>query len=752
MTGKHDLIWQSPNFGPKDRQYKDEKTFQIHALQGEQHISACGKYTLQVTARQEDLKFDNFLGKTATFTLKVGYGHTLDKNFTGIITGFTKADTCFGNLDKVAGVDRHYNYRIEIQPKLWLLTQKYDSRVFNYTHEDDLFKVLDTIFKEHGIKYSRKKAEKKEEKKPGEPDKTPPKEPAKAPPRDYHEAYYYVQYRETDFNFVSRLLEEAGIWYYFDHEDDTLILCDAMSDVPWVGPHREVSYSEDKTSYGKVGHEETLFDFYFQRHVGPNRFMINDYNYETSQTDYLSEQNAQKPKQIPELAHYEHTRDFANRDGKKCTNMTKTRDMLNQTMLEEAVTAAQVARAMSTSRSLQAGYKFTLKKHFVKDYNQTWLITSMTMSVRQGDYTVLLAGVPMENAFRPPRKTPTPVIVSQQTATVVGQPGSEVYTDDLGRCKLRFHWDKDSEHDDKASMWVRVAQGYAGQNYGIQWTPRVGHEVLVSFVDGNPAHPVINGRVYNNINKPPLPKIKKYQNIIKTIKDNHIMFDDRDGAELLDLRAQRDMNTLVLSNHNLTIGGNATEQVGGDKCVTVQKDMQVIVEGFSKTRIKQDQVTEVEEGDRWVTVKQGDEFNMIENGDMITTVGGDTLTTINGTAVERYNNGLEISVSKSPRYLDVHKDDIKWVGGNVYLRCEGDRFTRVDKKYMMEAVNYECIADEKVEIAANKILIDAGSELVLQCGLNVIRLTEEEIKIEGVKITSTSVGMHKVAGGLVLIN
>ncbi len=746
MTGKHDLLWLTPNTGPKEKQYDDDKTFQIHALQGEQHISGCAKYSLRVTAKQEDLLFDDFLGKTAQFTLQVGDQLGLKKTFTGIITAFTKANTCFGNLKEKAGVDCHYNYRIEIQPKLWLLTKKYNSRVFSYTSEEDLFKVVETVLKEHGIKYSRKKINKEEEK-PHNDNKTQAGQepaPAKVPPRPYQESRYFVQYRETDYAFVTRLLEEAGVWFYFDHEDDSLILCDDMADIPWVGPHRALVYSEDKSAYHKEGFEETLFDFYLQRCVGPNRFTLNDYGYETPTTDWLREKKAAKPDQIPELEHYEHTREYADKAQGAVPAMDKTANMLCETMLEESQTAHQVAFAVSTSRSLQAGYKFSLKNHWIDRYNGAWLVTSMTMSVHQRDYTVTLKAVPMESTFRPARKTPVPMVTSQQTATVVGPAGSEIYTDELGRCKLHFHWDKTNPKDDKASMWVRVANGYAGKDYGIQWIPRVGHEVLVSFIDGNPAHPVINGRVYNKTNTPPLSSARKYQNIIKTIKDNHILFDDRDGAELLDLRAQKDMNTLVLNNHTLTVGADAGESVGGNKTVSVNKDSRFYVEGFSSRWTRKDEITEVEEGDRCVTVKKGDYYTEVNTGDMITTVGG--------TGISVYRSGWEISVSGSDRYLDVHKDDIKWIGGNDYLKVDGGRTVHIGEAYKNEAKSYSLIAEDKVEIHGKSVTISADKEVIMQCGNNSITITPKDIQIQAIEITSTSVGTHKVSGGLVMIN
>ncbi|CAM2011080.1 type VI secretion system Vgr family protein [Acanthopleuribacter pedis] len=754
MSGKHDLLWHLPNQGPQEQQYADGKTFQIHGMTGEQHISHLAKYELRVTAKQEDLISDDFLGKVASFELLVGDELKLKKTFSGVITDFTKSDTCFGNTTCKEGVDCHYNYHLTIQPKLWFLTQRFNSRVFSYTNEEDLFKVIETVLKEHDVKFSRKRIDKKEEK---SPEKGKKKEPegqnrendpkagnSGKKVRAYHETRYVVQYRETDYAFISRLLEQEGVWFYFDHEDDTLVFCDDMGDIPWMGPHRTLSYCEDKSAYHKEGFEETLFDFHYTRAVGPNRFIINDYNYETADTDWQRHAYGNCSKHTPELTHYEHTRAYANKPkgGQKAMDATGT--MLCETMMQEAMAASHMGRAVSTSRSLQAGHKFTLQDHWIKRFNGGWVVTSLVMSVHQRDYTVTVKALPMSEKFRPARKTPAAAIHGQQTATVTGPAGSDIYTDDLGRCKIHFHWDLDNKKDDKASMWVRVANGYAGKDYGIQWIPRVGHEVLVSFIDGNPSHPVINGRVYNQTNTPPIPAARKTQNIIKTIKDNHILFDDKDGAELLNLRAQKDMNALVLNNYTLTVGADATESIGGDRTVVVQKDQRIRVHGNGSLWINDDYNIEVEKGDRCATVKAGDDYTEVECGDKITTVGG--------TSIDTFKNGWEASVSGSDRFLDVYKDDIKWVGKDTYLKVDGANYTDIMGDYMINSSLFQVIADKEIRLEAPKIHICGIEELKLSSGSNQITLTPEEIKIEGIKVLSTSVGRNIVAGGLVMIN
>lgn len=765
MSGKNDLYWKSPNQGPSELQYTFPKhnnhqaTFNIISMNGEQHISDLACYRLHVTSKQNDLKADDFLGKSASFELMVGHDLKKKKTFSGIITAFTKSETTFGNLPKEKpGIDRQYNYYLEMKPKMWLLTQKYNSRVFSYTNEEDHLKVVETILKEHKVTFCLNKIEKAEEKDPnkdnaksaktkggGDPDPGqdhPAQKQAEAKPRTYREDRYWVQYRETDYQFVSRLLEEAGRWFYFDHEQDILVLCDTMRDIPWVAPHRELNYSEDKSMFGKTGFDEQLYDLYYQRYAGPNRFIIKDYNYETPSTDWTRETEFATP-HVPPLEHYEHTREYADKPQGCGSAMDKAGVTLCETMMEEAVAAAHLGRAVSTSRSLQAGYRFKMNHHWIERFNAQWLITSTSISASQGDYTVALKAQLMDTPFRPARKTPHASIWGQQTATIVGPAGSEIYTDDLGRCKIHFHWDRLNPKDEKASMWVRVANGYAGKDYGIQWIPRVGHEVLVSFMDGNPAHPVINGRVYNDTNKPPLPAARKYQNIIKTIKDNHILFDDKDGAELLDLRAQKDMNTLVLANHTLTIGGDANESVGGDKGEIIQGDKSVSVHGDHSLSVC---------GDNWVCVNenfmtivdQGDHRLLVASGDKIVDVSaGDAHTRVKGKSTNIIESGYDLAIYSGNYQLDAWADRKVWVNKKDHLSV-GSREVFVEKNHILSAENHV--------IKGTTIQLVAAELIKLQVGTNSITLSTQGIHTQGTSIKAVSKGDHQVAGGLVMIN
>ena len=542
-----DLIWKSPGSG-----------VELISLQVSQTLSDLYVIRAEIRSEEKGLKPADLLHADAKIAIKCGDELKDERLLCGIITRFAQKRTRHGNLQNASG--KNYLYHVEIRPKMWMLVRQYRSKVFqNKNAQGIVSEVLDT----YGITY---------------------KWDLGPSPKDRK---YTVQYEESDYAFVSRLLEDEGICFFFDHEADKVVFSNHAKGHPDCKPKAKAEYVEEISPRFQFGKHEFVRDFVYEETVGTGAFALNHYNPETSQMSLMADTTEGEPPCFPEVEVYEHTRNYKDKgEGVYYNDLRR----------EEQVARMKIGRGATSCRSLEAGHTMTLEGHFRDELNCKWLITSCTISMSHGDFHCKYTALPADVTFRPPRKTPRPKVLGLQTATVTGPKGSKVYLNDMGCCKLQFHWDREGKKDDSASMWVRVSNNYAGKDYGIQWIPRVGHEVLVTFVNGDPDQPIVTGRVYNDYNSAPLGPALKWQNIIKSIKDNHIMFDDEDDKELVDIRAEKDMNTLVINDKSITVGHDMTTTVGNDSKETVKKNKSVTVE--------EEDYTETVGRDKTVTVKK----------------------------------------------------------------------------------------------------------------------------------------------------
>ena len=523
-----DLIWKSPG-----------KEIECISLSFHQAISELYLIHAEIKSADDGLAFADMLHANAKIVIKCGDELADDRILSGIVTRFTQKRTRHGNIDKASG--KNYLYDVEIRPAFWMLVRQHRSKVFQ---KKNAKQIVSEVLNEHGVQHQWKLQES-------------PK---------YRE--YTVQYDESDYRFVSRLLEDEGICFYFDHKAGKVIFANHPGGHEDCTPKAEARYVEEISPRFQYGKHEFIRDFSYEETVGTGAFVLNHYNYETSLINIKAEETEDKVPCFPEVEVYEHSRNYKNKaEGSYYAKIWR----------EEQVARVKVARGATTCRSFEAGYTMTMTDHFRGELNRKWLLTSCAINMEQGKYHCQFTALPADLPFRPVAKTPRPKVYGLQTAKVTGPDGAKVYLDKLGRCKLQYHWDREGGKDEKASMWVRVSNNYAGKDYGIQWIPRVGHEVLVTFIDGNPDLPIVTGRVYNDFNTPPLGPANKWQNIIKSIKDNHIMFDDKDGKELVDVRAERDMNTLVVHDDAQSVGNNRSISVGVNHDESIGKNMGIQV-------------------------------------------------------------------------------------------------------------------------------------------------------------------------------
>ena len=420
----------------------------LRAFRGEERISGLFEFRLEMVSEDNAIDFSSIVGKpvTVTLTLSSDTEHYLH----GIVGKFVQEET---NL-------RLTRYFAEIHPWLWLLTKTSDCRIFQNKSTPE---ILEALFSDLGFTDFRNELK-----------------------NTYDKREYCVQYNESAFNFVSRLMEEEGIFYHFEHSEDkhTLVLgddadahktCPGLEGTPVQFRHSLVDHTQDLAITRCLVEEQVV----------SGTFAHDDYNFETPNTDLKVESQSKTPK----FRVYEYPGGFLKKDaGEKRANMRL--DALEQPQ--------KVIRGDGFVRAFVAGHKFELKDHYRADVNQTYVLQSVSHAGTQETYTNSFTAFPADVSYRPPRQTAKPRISGTQTAIVVGKAGEEIWTDKYGRVKVQFHWDQLGKKDENSSCWIRVDYGWAGKQWGGIFLPRIGQEVIVSYLEGDPDCPLITGAVYNS--------------------------------------------------------------------------------------------------------------------------------------------------------------------------------------------------------------------------------------------------------------
>lgn len=528
--------------------------FLLTGFSGQEAVSQLFEFDLELLS--DDVAADKALkvGDNLTFSIAPQGGKR--SFFNGFVSQFFAAEP-------VAGYGR--SYRARVVPWLWFLTRAANSRIFQNKNVIDIVKQ---VFADHGFSDFEFRTQ-----------------------RNYPPYEYKVQYRETDFNFVSRLLEFEGIFYFFKHENGrhTAIFGD-MANVFQPGEQATVSCVAEPNW-------EQLHGWQHAYEFRPGRWTLTDYDFKKPQTDLTAGQPTLVDN--PEMKKYEffdYPGDY--RDKEAGSGLARTR-----IEMEEA--GYHVVRGSGMVPSFRTGETFTLAHHPVhEEAGASYALLSIHHQARDtsyfgsqrnpSGYTSQFVALPANTVYRPPRVTPCPVVHGPQTATVVGPSGEEIHTDEYGRVKVQFRWDRYGKADENASMWLRVAQSWAGHHWGAQIVPRIGMEVVVEFLEGDPDHPIITGCVNNASAMPPdvLPD-HKTRSVFRTRSSpnangfNEISFEDKAGNEQVFLRGERDQDIRIKNDarewigrdRHLIVGRDQKEKVGGGKHLAVALDQNEKVGG-----------------------------------------------------------------------------------------------------------------------------------------------------------------------------
>jgi len=559
----------------------------LSSFRGEEQISGLFHFNLEMVSEDNAIDFQAIVGKSITVTLRLG--NDVEHHLNGIVARFVQEET---NL-------RLTRYYADVHPWLWLLTKTSDCRIFQNKSTPE---IIELIFNDLGFTDFRNDLK-----------------------NSYDKREYCVQYNESAFNFVSRLMEEEGIFYFFEHTTDkhTLVLGDD-ADAHKACPGLEGTAVHFRQSLMDHTQDLAITRCLVEEQIVSGSFAHDDYNFETPNTDLKVESQSDKPK----FKVYEYPGNFLKKDkGEKRADLRL--DALEQPQ--------KMIRGDAFVRAFVTGHKFELKDHYRADVNQTYVLQSVSHAATQESYTNSFTAFSADVPFRPPRHTAKPRISGTQTAIVVGKAGEEIWTDKYGRVKVQFHWDQLGKNDENSSCWIRVDYGWAGKQWGGIFLPRIGQEVIVSYLEGDPDRPLITGAVYNNEQVVPytLPD-EQTKSTVKTNSSkggngfNEIRFEDKKDSEELYFHAQKDQNIVVEHDRTKKVLHNETNEIKQDRSTTIQEgnDTYVVSKGNRTFKVDTGNETYDVKGKRDLTIT-GNETHT-NNANFTQTVSGNYSLKVTG--------------------------------------------------------------------------------------------------------------------------
>ena len=634
----------------------------LQTFQAEERISSLFHYSLEMVSTDDSLDFTKIVGKSITVTTALVTGEK--EYFNGIVGRFIQAG-------KNA---RFTTYRADVHPWLWLLTMNSDCRIFQNKTAPDIIKQ---VFSDAGF--------------------TDFKDSLTG---TYAAREYCVQYMESNFHFVTRLMEEEGIFYFFEHDASShkLVLADdatAHTDILGTSSIHMAPSDKDWTD------ETAIFNCSWEQQVTVGQFQADDYNFETPTTDLLAKASSKDTTR----SLYEYPGRFMVKgDGEAITSR----------MLAAYETPAKVLRGSSACRAFRAGAKFTLTDHSRDDVNSSYYLKWVSLRADQtSTYNNSFEAIPAAVVFRPSRTAPRARIYGSQTATVVGKSGEEIWTDKYGRIKVKFHWDQAPAKDETASCWIRVAHGWAGKSWGSIFIPRIGMEVIVSFLEGDPDRPIVTGCVYNAAQTVPydLPG-EQTKSTIKSNSSkggggfNEFRFEDKKDSEEIFMQAQKDLTIKVLNDRTETITNNRTTTISE----------------------KNDTLT-VSKGDRIIKVDTGKETHEVKDTRALTVTGNETHT------------------NKADFKQEVTGNFTLKVSGNISIEASGTVSIKAGSSFTNKAgTTLENNAGTELTNKAGTALTNkAGTTLENNAGVSLTNKGAASQTVDGG-------GMLTLKGGLVKIN
>jgi type VI secretion system secreted protein VgrG len=592
-----------------------------------------------------------------------------------------------------------------------------------------------------------------------------------------------VQYRESDIDFACRLMEEEGIYTNFKHGEGGHPMVVANSPRSHVELPTGSTITYKNRSRAHAHEEDIIYDWGKTQEVTVGKYTLWDHCFELPHKHLEADRGIQESVQVGQADHklkfgengrlavYDWPGEYAQRfdgvdkgGGEKPADLQRIFEDNQRTVgirMQQEAAAGVVVRGAGNCRQLVSGHKFTLatlpsdRPASSAKADGVYVLTAVSHRARAGqnyrsgggngvDYSNTFTCLPEGLPFRPARSTARPVVPGSQTAVVVGPPAEEIFTDKYGRIKVQFHWDREGKRDADSSCWVRVATTWAGKQWGVVHIPRVGQEVIVDFLEGDPDQPIVVGSVYNAEMMPPygLPG-SKTQTGIKTRSTpggtgenfNEIRFEDKKGQEQLYVHAERNQDNVVEADASLSVGHDRTKTVKHDETTNVKHDRTETVGNDETITIVNNRTEDVQKGNETITVHKGNRTINVDTGDQATSVK---------------KGHHKVQVDKGNATLDVLTGDrkVRVATGNYQLTTDTKNVVIQAADKIVETGNNE------VNISSpNKVTIRAGNEILLGVGDSTITLTKEGITISGPIVNSTATtGDHTICGKVIKLN
>ncbi len=712
---------------------------------------------LELRSLEHDPDFDKIIGSPATIRVQQTDGKT--RFISGIIARIGQVGP--------SSPKRMNSYRALMVPGLWFLSRRTDYRIFQKMTVPDLVKKL---VGEFGVEIKVQTT-------------------GTYVPRDYT-----TQYGETTLDFIHRLMEDEGIYYYFTHDKSshTMVLVDSCASLNAAEGYADIPYVEqDSKSVGV----ERIFAWEKEKGVLPYQVRLRDFDYRKPDALLESDRKSVAKQNFNQVLEWYHYHSFFNESssskaagGEDYTAMISeaAAKQLAQIRMEEIDCRRDSCRAAADTRGLFTGARFKLAGHPVQSNNGEYIVVGSHCSASTAEYSATdksggaspspeeemyqmsFSAIKAATEFRPARSTPRPRVPGPQTALVVGTGGKEIDPDMDGRVKVQFPWDREGKGDAKSSCWIRVSQIWAGAKFGALFTPRIGQEVVVEFIDGDPDKPLITGRVYSKNGGATVPYKANELPTISTIKSststggggfNEIRFDDKKGEEQVFIHAEKQMDVRVKKDSYETIGNDRHLIIGNDQIEHVKHDRSEIVDNDHKEEVKNDRNLKIG-GKEAVEIAKSKSLKV--GGDVIeefaknqsTVVTGDHYLKAKNIVIEALEN-ITLKVTDDS-FIAIEKDSIT-------IKTKAFDLTATEKGIDIKAMKDITVKSDTAGFSlktTKAIDLDATTDVNVKAKVNANVEATAKLSLKGTagaeltgaKVDVQGQAMATLKGGIVMIN
>ncbi|HDO1381991.1 TPA: type VI secretion system tip protein VgrG [Aeromonas veronii] len=596
-----------------------ESTFVVASFQLDEGLNRPFNLQLEVASSQPDVDFGAVLDQPCE--LLVWYNGEQQRRVCGVVSEFAQGDSGF----------RRTRYQLQVKPALWRLGLRQNSRIFQAQKPDEILSIL---LQEHGIT-----------------------DYAFALKNEHAQREYCVQYRETDLDFVNRLAAEEGLFYFHEFEagKHRIVFADDAAALT-AGPELFFNLGNRSLEQGPY-----VRQFHYREAVRPSDVELKDYSFKTPAYG-LSHK-----KQGSELEHQRDTYQHFDYPGRY--KQDPSGKAFAQHRLDALRNDAVAGSGKSNSAALLPGQHFSLTEHPNASLNTDWQIVHIRhtgeqpqaleeeggsgLTVYYNEFGVVKASTTWRARIGSPEAPHKPMVDGPQIAMVVGPDGEEIYCDEHGRVKLQFPWDRYGNSNDQSSCWVRVSQGWAGGQYGMMAIPRIGHEVIVSFLEGDPDQPIVTGRTFHATNRPPyeLPA-NKTRTVLRTETHqgegfNELRFEDQAGQEEIYIHGQKDLNVLIENDAAWHIKHDQHTDIDNERVTRIKANDHLTVEGEKRDQIKADYSLTVDAsmhqklGQSWLT-QAGQEVHIKAGAKVVLEAGSEITVKVGGCFIKVDGGGVTL--------------------------------------------------------------------------------------------------------------